>query len=311
VYETEKLNIIKDILGSSHKSGDEYLFYCKKCEHNKRKLSVNIDKNVFKCWICDYKGTNLTRLVKRYGTFLQRQEWEKYVSTIEIPSSLDNLFFQEKEEDEEITLKLPKEFISLANKNLPLSSLEPLKYLHNRGLTKSDILFWKIGYCPKGEYNGRIIIPSFNGEGKVNYFIARSYGKEWPHYKNPNVSKDIVFNELYIDFKNDLVLVEGVFDAVNAENAVPILGSSLREDSKLFQEIVKWDTTVYIALDPDAEKKALHLIRKLLLYGIEVYKIDVTGYKDVGEMTKQEFQKRKQNAASMNNDNFLEASLSF
>lgn len=311
MYETEKLNIIKDILGSSHKSGDEYLFYCKKCEHNKRKLSVNIDKNVFKCWICDYKGTNLTRLVKRYGTFLQRQEWEKYVSTIEIPSSLDNLFFQEKEEDEEITLKLPKEFISLANKNLPLSSLEPLKYLHNRGLTKSDILFWKIGYCPKGEYNGRIIIPSFNGEGKVNYFIARSYGKEWPHYKNPNVSKDIVFNELYIDFKNDLVLVEGVFDAVNAENAVPILGSSLREDSKLFQEIVKWDTTVYIALDPDAEKKALHLIRKLLLYGIEVYKIDVTGYKDVGEMTKQEFQKRKQNAASMNNDNFLEASLSF
>ncbi len=312
MYEGEKLKIFRDIFGNCHKSGDEYLFYCKKCHHDKRKMSVNFDKNVFKCWICDYRGNNLARLVKRFGSFLQRQEWEKYSNTIDMSSSLEDLLFakEDGEEEEETILKLPKEFVSLANKSAPLSSLEAKKYLSSRGVSKKDILKWKIGYCPKGEYSGRVIIPSFNDNGKVNYFVARSYGKSWPPYKNPNVSKDIVFNQLYVDFKNDLVLVEGVFDAINAENAVPILGSSLREDSKLFQEIVKWDTTVYVALDPDAEKKAMKLIKNLLLYGIEVYKIDVLGFKDVGEMSKEDFQKRKSEAKLMTSDSFLENAFS-
>lgn len=311
MYEFEKLEIIKEMLGSCYKSGEEHLFHCPKCDHDKKKLSVNIDKNVWKCWICDYRGNNLSRLVKRHGTFLQKQEWLKYTNTIDISSSLEDLFDNKEEEEEKVKIDLPKEFCSLANKNLPLSSKEPLKYLHSRGITDKDIVKWKIGYCKKGEYKNRIIVPSFNEDGDLNYFIARAYGKEWPPYKNPNVSKDIIFNQLYIDFKNDLVLVEGVFDAVKAENAVPILGSSLREDSKLFEEIVKWDTTIYVALDPDAERKAMKLIQSLLLYGIEVYKIDVTGYKDVGEMSKEEFKKRKSEAKPITNDTFVEVSFQF
>ena len=307
MYEREKLKVIADILGNYIKSGEEYLFYCKKCGHSKKKLSVNIEKNAFKCWICDYKGTNLNRLVKHYGSFLQRQEWEKYGNVIDLSQSLEDLFGKQEEDEMPVTISLPKEFISLATKKLPLSALEAKKYLHSRGITEADIIRWKIGYCKKGEYKNRVIVPSFNEEGKVNYFIARNYAREWPNYKNPNVSKDIVFNQLYVDFKNDMVLVEGVFDAIKAENAVPLLGSSLREDSKLFQEIVKWDTTVYVALDPDAEKKALHLIKSLLLYGVEVYKIDVTGYKDVGEMTKEEFCKRKAEAKPITNETFIEA----
>jgi DNA primase len=313
MHEAEKLSIFRDILGSYHKSGDEYLFHCQKCNHDKRKLSVNFEKNKFKCWICDYRGNNLSRLVKLYGSFLQRQEWEKYSNTIDMSSSLEDLFFsRETETEEEIVVKLPEEFISLANNNLPLSSAEPRKYLASRGIAKKDILRWKIGYCKSGEYKNRVIVPSFNEDGKLNYFVARNYGKEWPPYKNPNVSKDIIFNQLYVDFKNDLTIVEGVFDAIKADNAVPILGSSLREDSKLFQEIVKWDTTIYVALDPDAEKKAMKLIKSLLLYGIEVYKVDVTGYGDVGEMTAEEFQKRKMEAKQITNEEYLSAAfLSF
>ena len=312
MYEQEKLEILKDMFGSCHSSGNEYLFHCPKCDHQKKKLSVNFEKNVWKCWICDYRGNNLDRLVKHRGSFLQRQEWLKYSNTIDLSSDLSNLFQDLEEEKEEEIVKLPKEFISLCNKNLPLSAKDAKHYLKSRGVTDKDILKWKIGYCPKGEYKHRVIIPSFNDNGDVNYFVARSYNKkEWPPYKNPNVSKDIIFNQLYVDFKNDLVLVEGAFDAINAINAVPILGSSLREDSKLFQEIVKWDTTVYVALDPDAEKKAMYLIQSLLLYGIEVYKIDVSGYKDVGEMSKEQFSKRKQEAIPITSDTFVEISLQF
>lgn len=309
MYEREKIKILADILGNYIKTGEEYLFYCKKCGHQKKKLSVNIEKNAFKCWICDHKGNNLGRLVKHYGSFLQKQEWSKYNNVVDLSQSLEDLFGKQEEEEVEVLVSLPKEFISLANKNLPISAIEPKKYLYSRGLTDKDILRWKIGYCSKGEYKDRVIIPSFNEDGKVNYFIARTYGREWPNYKNPNVSKDIIFNQLYVDFKNDVVLVEGAFDAVKAENAVPILGSSLREDSKLFQEIVKWDTTVYVALDPDAEMKSMKLIKSLLLYGIEVYKVDISGYKDVGEMTKEQFLQRKKSASQITNEEYLNAAL--
>ena len=47
------------------------------------------------------------------------------------------------------------------------------------------------------------------------------------------------------------------------------------------------------------------MIKKLLNYGIEVYKVDTTGFKDVGEMTKEQFNIRKQNAMPMTQENIL------
>ena len=68
--------------------------------------------------------------------------------------------------------------------------------------------------------------------------------------------EEMIFNELYLDFSKPLVLVEGLMDAIKArENAVPILGTELREESRLFQKILKHKTPVYIVLDSDAVKK--------------------------------------------------------
>jgi len=92
---------------------------------------------------------------------------------------------------------------------------------------------------------------------------------------------------------------------VSGPNTVPILGSTLREGSQLFQEIVQNDTPVYLALDPDAEKKAMKLINKLLQYDVEVYKVDISPYADVGEMPKEVFEQRKKDAARMNTSNYL------
>ena len=40
----------------------------------------------------------------------------------------------------------------------------------------------------------------FDMDGYVNYFIARSFSNHWMWYKNPNASRDIIFNELNIDW---------------------------------------------------------------------------------------------------------------
>jgi hypothetical protein len=114
-----------------------------------------------------------------------------------------------------------------------------------------------------------------------------------------------VFNELFIDWNSDLTIVEGVFDALVAGNAVPILGSTLRSGSKLLREIVRNDTPVYVALDPDAADKERRVIEMLLRYDVEVYKIDVSGFEDVGTMPKDVFDERKRNASFIDRDNYL------
>ena len=181
-----------------------------------------------------------------------------------------------------------------------------MNYLENRGITKREILHWKIGCCMQGDYNNRVIIPSFDEEGYVNYFVARTFNGAWKKYLNPPASKNIIFNELYLDFDKDLIIVEGIFDAMIAgPNSVPILGSTLRENSKLFQQIVKNDTPVYIGLDFDAENKSKKIIKDLLNYGIEIYKIDTADYDDIGSMTKKEFLKRKNEAVLYDSNDYL------
>ena len=307
---SSKKHVLKKVLGSHYHSGDEILFYCPKCKHHKKKLSVNLDKNKFKCWICDYRGNSIRRLIKRHGSFLDQQEWAKYDATVEI-ASFEDVFSteQEIEEQYEQVINLPEEYKTLCSSSLSLASKPILRFLYDRGLTKQDILKWKIGYCPSGEYKERVVVPSFNEDGDINYFIARTYGRDWMKYKNPPASRDIIFNELYVDFDDDLVIVEGVFDAIVAGNAVPILGSSLKEGSKLLKKVVEHDTPVYIALDPDVETKAMRLIKKMLTLDIEVYKIDIRPYADVGEMTKKQFNIRKQDAQLMTNDSFLERAI--
>ena len=300
----EKLQILIDVLGRYKKSNDEHLFRCPYCEHSKHKFSVNIDKNVYKCWICDTRGRNLKRVVRRFGTFKQRQAWDQLTDEVDL-TSFDSIFESTVETKVEQTIDLPKEFISLANTNLPITAKPALKYLKERGITKADILKWKIGYCSSGEYENRIIFPSFNKDGYVNYFVARTYIDHWKRYLNPPVSNNVLFNELYVDWNNDLCIVEGVFDAVVASNAIPLLGSSLRDSSKLLQKIIKHDTPIYLAMDPDAKDKEQKVAKLLMQYDIELYKIDVSGFEDIGEMTKEQFNIRKEKAEFIHLDNYL------
>ena len=302
----KKLKILTSVLGNYYKSSSEMLFYCPRCEHHKRKLSLNIEKNVFKCWVCDYKGKDIYRIIKRYGEYNQKQDWKALTNTVDVENFTTQLFDVEHRTKKN-KISLPDRFVSLVNKKLPPTSLYALNYLSSRHIGKSEIARWKIGYCDEGEFAGRIIIPSFDMQGDVNYFIARSYDRDWPKYLNPqNVDKNIIFNELFLDFEDDLVLVEGVFDAIVAgPNSVPILGSTLREGHELVQKIIQNDTTVYMGLDSDAKTKELQIIKLFLKYDIEVYKIDTSGYDDIAEMPRSVFRERKQNATLVNNENYL------
>jgi len=109
-----------------------------------------------------------------------------------------------------------------------------------------------------------------------------------------------------VDWSSDIILVEGIFDAINAgRNAVPILGSTLNQNAVLLRKIVKEDAGVYVALDPDATKKELEIIKTLLDFDIEVWKVDIGDNEDVGSMKKEQFQKCLENATLITPDNYL------
>jgi len=300
----EAKKILNKAIGRYRESGSELLFICPSCDHHKYKLSINLDKNAFKCWVCDYRGRNIRRLVRRFGTFTQLQKWDEITNRFDI-ERFSELFSEEPIEEVKEQIDFPSEFISLTSKKLPATAKFAYKYLQERGLTDDDILHWKIGYCFNGNYRNRVIIPSFDDDGDINYFVARSHNGDSYKYKNPRASKNIVFNELFIDWNDDLVLVEGIFDAIRAGNAVPILGSTLRSDSRLLRKIVFNDTPVYIALDPDAADKERKIIKTLLRYDIELYKIDVSGYEDIGTMPREVFVERKKQASFIDRDNYL------
>ena len=301
----EALKILHEVIGDHRQtSKNEHYFKCPACNHYKHKLAINLDKNAFHCWICDYRGRNIRRLIRRFGSYVQLQKWDGISDRTDLERFAD-LFMERSDRGCKTKVELPEEFTSLCSQHIPATGLAAFRYLKKRGLTEADIVKWKIGYCFSGEYRNRIIIPSFDEDGDCSYFIARSYTGDSYKYKNPRASKDIVFNELFIDWNSDLVLVEGVFDALVAGNAIPILGSTLRAGSELLRKIVWNDTPVYVALDPDAAEKERRIIKMLLEYDIELHKIDVSGYEDIGSMPKEVFEERKKSASFIDRENYL------
>ena len=290
-----KKNILTEVLGSSYSSKDELLFNCPFCKHHKKKLSVNVIKGFFKCWVCDTKGA-ISYLIKRFGSIDDRHDWALLDQEVDF-STMDFIFNQPEEKHPPV--KLPSEYICLAKKGLPPAANDAISYLWSRGIGQKDIIHHKIGFCLTGKYKKRIIIPSFDDEGNCNYFTARSYGGDWLSYKNPPASKNIIFNDLLIDWKEPVTLVEGPFDAIKIKNSIPILGSTLKETTKLFKKIVEKQKKIYIGLDEDALNKSMKIISLLLEYGLDVYKLDTSDIEDIGSITKTEAEDLKQEASQI------------
>lgn len=286
-----KIQIVRQALKQQGKNlGEgEYAFFCPKHDHRPDRvvgqLGLNIDSGKFHCWSCGFSGKNLLPILEKGS-----QEYREY-----------QLSLCEKVEQVEKWFEapvLPREFRSLSRNWGGIFYRNAVSYLHERGLSDRDIFWWKLGYCEDGEYRGRIVIPSFDDIGLLNFFTARAID---PHnswrYKNGNFSKDIIFNDYMIDWRNPVTLVEGPFDSFKAgENSIPVLGSFLSPGTKLFNRIVLAGIDVFIAFDADAEEKQNSVIESLLSYGVTSWAMRVKGKKDVGEMSKDEFSSLKRSA---------------
>ena len=247
---------------------DETSFHCPFCNHYKKKLQVNLRTQMWQCWVCGVKGRSIYHLFKKLKAskmhFEKLQEFSDYVPIKSKKKTYDEL-------------SLPAEFKTFLNveKGNP-EFHNALGYLRKRGLTREDILRYNIGYCESGPYSKMVIIPSYDKDGILNFFTGRSYYKDSSFkHKNPQVSKDIIGFELYVNWNLPITIVEGAFDALAIKrNAIPLFGKIVLE--KLKKAVVENKVkNINIALDKDARAKALQSCEYFINNGVNVTLVDL------------------------------------
>ena len=286
-----KIAFLKSTFGSGPINRGGIAVNCPACckdNPSKKKLIIRIKDGTHHCWVCDLKGKTLKYTLKKFHP----QKFREY-------QRLYGEFATNVVEEETIIERpqVPPGFALLAqNYNSRDPDLrDTISYVKKRGLTLKDFWRFKLGSCRSGRFKRRLIIPSFESSGELNYYVARSIDGKYPKYINAKYPKrDLIFNEININWKKPITLVEGPFDLFKAgENATCILGSSLNEKYVLFQKIIQNRSPVFLALDPDAMLKTMKIAEKFHEYGIEVKIVNCSNYDDVGEMPKQEFCARK------------------
>jgi len=285
--------LVNSILGSGKKTaGGNYAYTCPHCNHHKPKLEINFDShknkaNPWHCWACDVRGKSVIPLLRKANA---PQDKIEYAKTLVVDSSYNYV------EKTYAALTLPSEFISLGSVDSPTLSMRHAQaYIKNRGVSNHDILQYNMGYCEEGLYKNMIILPTYDAEGSLNYFTARSFEKDpFTKYRNPSVSRDIIPNEYFINWNIPVILCEGIFDAIAIKrNAIPLLGKSI-QSSLMKKLIVSAVDKIYIALDSDAIKQSLRFCEKLMAEGKELYLVDLQD-KDPAELGFANFTKLIQN----------------
>jgi len=145
---------------------------------------------------------------------------------------------------------------------------DALDYLINRGITKDDILKWRIGLVPDNysfkSIRGRIVFPILNRVGEVVAFGYRSINGEKPKYRNSSESSVFKKGEILYGLNyaiSDVIksrkvyITEGYTDVISAHkygvcNTVGLMGIGLTDEH--INLISKYADIVVLALDGDS-----------------------------------------------------------
>jgi hypothetical protein len=285
MHRERKLSALRRALNDQgYYKGDEATFFCTnpsgcKGGHHKRKLAINLESDVFHCWVCSWAGRSLLPILKTLGP--TDQDYVDYLAENR-GDKPDAAKVYDK-------VRLPGEFRPLC---VPWQSpyyRQAIGYLADRGITSDDILTYKLGYCETGRYAERIIIPSFDEYGELNFFVGRAiWERQGLPYLSGVFEKDIIFNDLLVDWSKPITIVEGPFDAIKSgTNAIPLQGKILSQ--KLLDKILVKKVKVFVALDTDAADVTIKIAEQLMKLGVNVNIIKLPiKYKDPGEMTKEQ-----------------------
>jgi DNA primase len=307
------IQIIESVMGKGKVTNKGNIaHHCPFCHSPRKKMEIQTitnDKgeNPWHCWVCNKSGKKLSSLFKALK--VSREKISELYKVLNVQpkynaNQIDSAFRSTT------ALDLPKEYIPLVSISDSIEYKNAIHYLRaKRKITLSEIVKYNIGYCETGEYSKKIIIPSYDEFGKLNYFVGRAYyDAESFKHKNPDVSKNCVGFELFINWSLPIVLVEGAFDAIAVRrNAIPLFGKTISED--LRKKIIEHKVSkLYICLDKDAQKQALEHAEYFMNNGVQVYFVDLD-QKDPAEIGFEQMSKLIKETQPLTFSKFIEYKL--
>jgi hypothetical protein len=231
------------------------------------KLEINLRDNKIGCWVCGYGGTPL-KLLKEFGTSKQRQNYMKSMG----------FSYDDSGHDQIARVELPREYKFLFDNLESPAAIATIDWLAKLGISKDVVYQNRIGFCDAGEYRDRILFPSFDEAGRLNYFVTRHLYQDnafkWLNCRS--TMRDKVFNELFVDWSQPVVLLESVKGYLKhferAENLVCCNGTKMSPKHDLFMKIILNNTpSVYVAYDATADVEAMHAMDWFYEYGLPVH----------------------------------------
>lgn len=134
-------------------------------------------------------------------------------------------------------------------------------YLRDRGVTKSQIERWRIGYATRGSLAWRVVIP-VHTRGRLVAHVARAVFDDRPRYDMPTAamgaqpSAAILGEPLMSRNLSEITIAEGSFsllalERAHAPNPVALLGSDWSAEKAAILTSRAWERVI-IATDPDA-----------------------------------------------------------
>ncbi len=257
--ESQLFSLLDRVLNQTSyiRKGEEAVYHCPFCSHYKKKLEINVRTQEWHCWVCHARGTNIRSL------FYKLKVRESYFD--ELYKIIGKTWVHhDKEEKREVNLSLPDEFHPLWH---PLKSSgygQAMSYIHDRNITMDDVIRYNIGFCDEGTYKNRVVVPSFDKNGDINFFAARTYHEgQFYKYMLPPWPKDIIGFELFVNWDEPITLCEGTFDAMAIKNnAIPLFGTTMNFSLKL-AIVSNGVKRVNIVLDNDALKQAVDIFDRI------------------------------------------------
>lgn len=223
------------------------------------KFGIHIGQNKAHCFSCDYRA-RLIPLIGEVEGITNFQQILQFLKAFEGIEYVESPMALQKEYSK---VEFPEDYRLIGiNKGRIEKSVKG--YLKGRGFKISVLQRAAWGYCVKGKYGGRIIIPYFQNGGLV-YFTARKFIDYGPKFLNlPEEESGIGKSQLIYNV-DALAIYDKIYAFESATNAATMGDTATAYGGKILSRYQKSCILssrvekVVIGLDLDAYEEALKL----------------------------------------------------
>lgn len=219
------------------------------CDDEKDHLWINLEKGVYHCWKCGYKGrvVNNKLVLNALKKNKARKGPKKSFSSGQMEDSLHVID--------------PSVFIKLKDLR---EDHQAIQYIKSRNVTIEDCTKMGGMYCPVGRLYGRIVFPIKNKEKVVGWQGRSVYGRT-PKYIIFGKKSFGMYNMKPLgDYDKFVIIFEGIFDVLKVPDyGISILGKKLSDIQLRMISTFLQVKTVFIMLDSDANKEEMAMCKEL------------------------------------------------